>query len=231
MAKLSKRIKTLKSKVDTNKSYSLEEAIEILKNNSTVKFDETLDIVVRLGVNPQHSDQLVRGVVQLPHGTGKSIKVAVFAKGDKVQEALDAGADIVGSDDLVAKIEAGEIDFQKCIATPDMMALIGRVAKILGPKGLMPNAKLGSVTVNVKDAISAAKSGQVEFRVEKQGIIHNGVGKLSFSKEALVENAKALIDALQRAKPTAVKGNYFIKAVLTSTMGVGLPIELSGIVK
>ena len=227
MAKLSKRLAKVNSAIDKNKVYSLEEAVNFLKNNTTVKFDETLDIAVKLGVNPQHSDQLVRGVTILPHGTGKTVAVAVFAKGDKAQEAKDAGADIVGAEDLVEQIEKGEINFEKCIATPDMMAVLGRVAKILGPKGLMPNAKLGSVTVNVKDAVKAAKGGQIEFRVEKTGIIHCGLGKLSFSEVALVENTKVLFEALSKAKPTGAKGSYFVRATLSSTMGVGLKIDIA----
>ena len=227
MAKLSKRLAKVNSSIDKNKVYSLAEAVSLLKSNSTVKFDETLDVAVKLGVNPQHSDQLVRGVTILPHGTGKTVSVAVFAKGEKAQEAKDAGADIVGAEDLVEQIEKGEINFEKCIATPDMMAVLGRVAKILGPKGLMPNAKLGSVTVNVKDAVKAAKGGQIEFRVEKTGIIHCGLGQLSFSEVALVENTKVLFEALSKAKPTGAKGSYFVKATLSSTMGVGLKIDIA----
>ncbi len=231
MVKISKRIKSLRSSIDTNKTYQLEEAIKILKTNSTLKFKETLDIAVKLGINPQHSDQIVRGVVNLPNGTGKSVRVAVFAKGEKAQEAKDAGADIVGSDDLVDQISQGVVNFDKCIATPDMMGVLGKVAKVLGPKGLMPNAKLGSVTMNIKDAVNSAKSGQVEFRAEKNGIIHCGLGKLSFDNNLLVENVKVFFDALNRAKPSGAKGVYFVKSTITSTMGLGLKLDLSSVIK
>ncbi|MFL1780786.1 50S ribosomal protein L1 [Candidatus Hepatincolaceae symbiont of Richtersius coronifer] len=231
MTKETKRIKKIREAVDFTKTYSVEEAIKILKSNSAVKFDETLDVAVKLGINPQHSDQIVRGVVQLPNGLGKNIRVAVFARGDKAAEALAAGADIVGADDLVDKIQQGEILFDRCIATPDMMALIGKVAKVLGPKGLMPNAKLGTVTLNIKDAVMAAKAGQVEFRAEKTGIIHSGLGKLSFSENALIENIKTFFDALSRAKPSGAKGAYFVKATITSTMGVGLKLDMGSVVK
>lgn len=229
--KEAKRIRKIKDNVDLNKVYSLEEAVKILMANGSQKFAETLDVAVKLGVNPQHSDQIVRGVVQLPNGTGKTARVAVFARGDKAVEAKEAGADIVGSEDLVEAIQKGEINFDKCIATPDMMALLGRVAKILGPKGLMPNAKLGSVTLNIKSAVEAAKAGQVEFRAEKAGIVHGGLGKLNFKEDALIENVKVFFDALAKAKPSGAKGAYFIKANISSTMGVGLKLDLSSIVK
>ncbi len=231
MKKNTKRIEKLQKNLDTEKLYSLKEAVSLIKANTSVKFDETLDVAINLGIDATKSDQLVRGVVQLPHGNGKSVKIAVFATGAKAQEAKDAGADIVGSDDLVAAIEKGEINFDKCIATPDMMLLLGKVAKILGPKGLMPNAKLGSVTVNIKDAVASAKAGQVEFRAEKGGIVHCGVGKLSFTENALVENLTALFDALAKAKPATSKGVYFRRMSLSSTMGVGLKLDLSSIVK
>lgn len=231
MVKLSKRIKALQSAIDINKVYSIEEAVKILKSNSKVKFPETLDVAVKLGVNPQHSDQIVRGVVQLPHGTGKTVKVAVFAKGEKAEEAKKAGADIVGAEDLVEQIEKGEINFDKCIATPDMMGLLGKVAKVLGPKGLMPNAKLGSVTLNVADAVNSAKAGQVEFRAEKSGIVHCGLGKLNFDESHLVENVKVFFDALNRARPSGAKGVYFVKSTVTSTMGLGLKLDIASVVK
>ncbi len=231
MVKDTKRIAKIKSSVDLMKMYPIEEAISIIVDNSKVKFSETMDIAVKLGVNPQHSDQIVRGVVQLPHGTGKVIKIAVFAKGDKAKEAMECGADIVGAEDLVEKIEGGTINFDKCIATPDMMVLLGKVAKILGPKGLMPNAKLGSVTMNIKAAVESAKAGQIEFRAEKAGIVHAGLGKLSFPQASLVENIKVFFDALAKAKPTGAKGTYFLKATISSTMGVGLKLDLSSVIK
>jgi large subunit ribosomal protein L1 len=226
-----KKIRKIKENLDVNKSYTVEEAVAFLKANKVSKFDETLDVALKLGINPQHSDQIVRGVVQLPHGTGKTVKVAVFARGEKANEAKTAGADIVGAEDLVEAIEKGQIDFDKCIATPDMMGLIGKVAKVLGPKGLMPNAKLGSVTLNIKDAVVAAKAGQIEFRAEKTGIVHAGLGKLSFSDANLVENVKTFFDAINRAKPSGAKGVYMLKATLTSTMGVGLKLDISSVAK
>ncbi|MDR2007348.1 MAG: 50S ribosomal protein L1 [Alphaproteobacteria bacterium] len=231
MTKEVKRIRKIKESVDTNKVYAIEEAVKILMANSKLKFPETLDVAVKLGVNPQHSDQIVRGVVQLPNGTGKTVKIAVLARGDKAAEAQAAGADIVGAEDLIEIVEKGEINFDKLIATPDMMALLGRVAKILGPKGLMPNAKLGSVTVNVKGAVEAAKAGQVEFRAEKAGIVHAGLGKLNFKEDALIENVKVFFDALAKAKPSGAKGAYFVRASISSTMGVGLKLDLSSVVK
>jgi len=231
MAKLSKRLKKLKSAVDFNKSYSVAEAIKLIKEHSSVKFVETLDVAVALGVDSQKSDQLVRGVSQLPGGTGKTVRVAVFATGDKAKEATEAGADVVGAADLVEEVAKGNINFDKCIATPDMMLLLGKVAKVLGPKGLMPNAKLGSVTVNVKDAVTAAKGGQVEFRAEKGGIVHCGVGKLDFADNVLEENVKALLDSLIKAKPAASKGLYLRRAYLSSTMGFAVRVDLSSVVK
>jgi large subunit ribosomal protein L1 len=185
---------------------------------------------MNLGVDPRHSDQMVRGVVELPHGTGKTLRVAVFAKGDKAKQALDAGADIVGAEDLAEKIQAGEMNFDRCIATPDMMGVVGKLGKVLGPRGLMPNPKLGTVTMNVTEAVRAAKAGQVEFRVEKAGIVHAGIGKASFSEENLTENVKAFIGAISRAKPTGVKGNYIRKISLSSTMGVGVKLDLASAV-
>ncbi len=227
MSKLSKRIKTIKESVEQDKVYSLKDAVDLVKSLSKVKFDETLELSLQLGVDPKYSDQMVRGVVSLPSGTGKDVKVAVFARGEKAEEAKAAGADIVGAEELVEEIQAGKIEFQKCIATPDTMALVGRVAKILGPKGLMPNPKLGSVTMNVSAAVKEAKAGQVEFRVEKAGIVHAGIGKLSFTSDALVKNAETLIDSILKAKPAGAKGAYMQKCHLSSTMGPGLRVDLS----
>ncbi|MGV3279126.1 50S ribosomal protein L1 [Rickettsiales bacterium LUAb2] len=227
--KLGKRLKTVKASTDFTKVYSVSEAIDFLKENSKVKFDETLEVSVKLGVDPKQSDQMVRGVVSLPGGTGKKLRVAVFAKDAKAEEAKQAGADIVGAEDLVEKISAGEIDFDRCVATPDMMALIGRVAKVLGPKGLMPNPKLGTVTMNIKEAVTNIKAGQVEFRIEKAGIVHAGLGKLSFSKEALIENVKTFFDQLSKSKPATSKGVFIVKANITSTMGLGLKLDISSV--
>ncbi len=230
MAKLGKRMEDVLSQVESEKVYSVLDAINLLKSFSKVKFDETLDIAINLGVDPKYSDQIVRGVASLPYGSGKSSKVAVFAKDEKAEEAKQAGADIVGSDDLVAKIEKGEIDFDRCIATPDMMALVGRVAKVLGPKGLMPNPKLGTVTIDVKKAVEDAKAGQIEFRADKFGIVHAGIGKLSFEANALLENAKYLIDVINKAKPSGAKGVFMKNISLSSTMGPGLKIDLASLV-
>lgn len=224
-----KRLNSIRKEVELNKHYDLDGAISLLKENSKVKFDETLEVSVKLGVDPKQSDQMVRGVAALPHGTGKKVRVAVFAKNEQAKEALDAGADIVGAEDLVEKISKGELEFDRCVATPDMMALVGRVAKILGPKGLMPNPKLGTVTVNVKNAISSIKSGQVEFRVEKAGIVHAGLGKLSFSKEFLAENVKSFFEQLSKSKPQTSKGVFIVKANITSSMGVGLKLDLNSV--
>lgn len=230
MVKKTKRMQAIHQVIDIDKVYTLSQAIDALKVSSKVKFDETVELAVVLGVNPQHSDQIVRSVVSLPHGLGKTIKVAVFAKGDKAQEARDAGADIVGDDDLCDKIKSGTIDFHKCIATPDMMPVVSKVAKILGPRGLMPNVKLGSVTANVAAAITSAKAGEVEFRAEKAGIVHAAVGKLSFDKTALLENVHAFVAAVSSAKPAGAKGQYFLSAYLSSTMGVGLKLDMQDIV-
>jgi large subunit ribosomal protein L1 len=197
-----------------------------VKANATAKFDETIEISMNLGIDPRHADQAVRGVVQMPNGTGKTVRIAVFAKGDKADEALAAGADIVGADDLAEKIQAGQIDFDRCIATPDMMMLVGRLGKVLGPRGLMPNPKLGTVTPNVGEAVKAAKGGAVEFRAEKAGIIHAGIGKASFTEQALVENAQAFIGSISRAKPAGAKGTYIQKVSLSSTMGPGVKVDL-----
>ena len=214
MAFQSKKAKKLATIVNREKLYGVTEAIALIKENATAKFDETIEVALNLGVDPRHADQMVRGVVSLPKGTGKTVRVAVFAKDAKAEEALAAGADIVGADDLIEQITNGNIDFDRCIATPDMMGLVGRVAKILGPKGMMPNPKLGTVTPNVGQAVKDAKGGQVEYRVEKAGIIHSGIGKASFSAEDLRENFDALVAAIVRAKPTGAKGKYLRKAAI-----------------
>ncbi|HPF46974.1 MAG: 50S ribosomal protein L1 [Alphaproteobacteria bacterium] len=225
MAKLSKRAKAMREGLNLNVSYSIEEAVKILKERSKVKFDETVEVAIGLGVDPRHADQMVRGVVGLPNGTGKSVRVAVFARGDNAEKAKKAGAELVGAEDLMEKIQNGEMNFDRCIATPDMMAVVGRLGKVLGPRGLMPNPKLGTVTQDVAGAVKAAKGGQVEYRVEKAGIIHVGVGKISFDDKSLVENVKTLIDAVIKAKPAGVKGTYFKTMSMSSTMGPGLTID------
>ena len=226
MAKLTKKAKALVGKVDREKFYALNDAIALLKEASKgSKFDETVEIAMNLGVDPKHADQQVRGMVSLPNGTGAIVRVAVFAKDDKAKEAKAAGADIVGAEDLVEKIQKGEVDFDRCIATPDMMALVGRVAKVLGPKGMMPNPKLGSVTPDVKKAVTDAKAGALEFRAEKAGVVHARVGKVSFDDKKLAENVMAFVEAIKRAKPTGSKGTYINKVSLSSTMGPGLKID------
>ena len=229
MARVTKRTKALLDGLDREKLYSVEEAVTVLKDRTKVKFDETLEISMNLGVDPRHADQMVRGVVSLPHGTGKSVRVAVFARGPKAEEAQAAGADVVGAEDLMEAIQKGEINFERCIATPDMMPVVGRLGKVLGPKGLMPNPKLGTVTMDVKAAVEAAKAGQLEFRVEKAGIVHGGVGKLSFEAGALAENASAFIKAIIKAKPSGAKGTYVKRVAISSTMGPGLQIDVSGL--
>ncbi|HIM24651.1 MAG TPA: 50S ribosomal protein L1 [Rhodospirillales bacterium] len=226
MAKYGKRLNKAYDTIDKNGFYLVTDAVKLIKDSATTKFDETVEVALNLGVDPKHADQMVRGTVTLPHGTGKALKVAVFAKGDKAKEAEDAGADFVGGDDLAEKIQKGETGFDRCIATPDMMAVVGKLGKVLGPKGLMPNPKLGTVTMDVKAAIGAAKAGQIEFRVEKEGIIHAGVGKASFSTEQLSENVSAFIGAILKAKPTGVKGSYLKKASLSSTMGPGIKLDI-----
>jgi large subunit ribosomal protein L1 len=221
-----KRLKAAAKTVEANKSYALAEAIAIVKANATAKFDETIEISMNLGIDPRHADQMVRGLVGLPNGTGKTLRVGVFARGAKAEEALAAGADVVGADDLAEKIQAGDIQFDRCIATPDMMALVGRLGKILGPRGLMPNPRLGTVTMDVKGAITAAKAGQVEFRAEKAGIVHAGIGKASFPEDKLLENAKAFADAIVKARPTGAKGTYVQKAALSSSMGPGVRVDV-----
>ncbi len=222
-----KKMKSMLEKVDRNAFYSIKDAVAMLKaNEKQRKFDESIEIAMNLGVDPRHADQVVRGMVSLPHGTGASVRVAVFAKDDKAKEAKDAGADLVGAEDLIEKVQGGAIDFDRCIATPDMMALVGRVARVLGPKGLMPNPKLGTVTPDVAKAVKDAKGGAIEFRAEKAGIIHAGVGKLSFDEKKLNDNVRAFIDAIKKAKPAGAKGTYIKKVTLTSTMGPGIKIDL-----
>ena len=227
--KQGKRLKGAYAAIDINKSYTLDEAIRLIKSNAKAKFDETVEMSLNLGIDPRHADQMVRGLTNLPNGTGRTVRVGVFARGPKADEALAAGADVVGADDLAEKIQAGEINFDRCIATPDMMGLVGRLGKILGPRGLMPNPRLGTVTMNVKDAITAAKGGQVEFRAEKAGIIHAGIGKVSFDEAALLENARALADAVQKARPAGAKGTYMQGAAVSSTMGPGIKVEISSL--
>lgn len=230
MAKLTKRQKVAVEMHDKEKHYPLAEAVDIVKANASSKFDETVEIAMNLGVDPRHADQMVRGVIQLPNGTGKSVRVAVFARGDKADEATAAGAELVGAEDLMEKIQAGAMDFDRCIATPDMMAVVGRLGKVLGPRGLMPNPKLGTVTPNVTDAVKAAKGGQVEFRAEKTGIVHAGLGKSSFTKEALNENIKAFVGAVMKAKPTGAKGTFIKKIAVSSTMGPGVKLEVGDVI-
>ncbi len=218
-----------KELVDRERTYALGEAIALVKQGAKAKFDETVEMSVGLGVDPRHADQMVRGVVALPHGTGKSVRVAVFAKGDKADAAREAGADVVGDDDLAADVQAGKIEFDRCIATPDMMPVVGKLGRILGPRGLMPNPKLGTVTPDVTEAVQAAKGGQVEFRVEKAGIVHAGIGKASFDEQALAANARALVDALNRAKPSGAKGTYMKRAALSSSQGPGVKLDVAAL--
>ncbi|HEX7821418.1 MAG TPA: 50S ribosomal protein L1 [Sphingobium sp.] len=227
MAKQSKKAKALSAAVDSNKLHGVDEAIALIKTHATAKFDETVEVALNLGVDPRHADQMVRGVVTLPAGTGKDVRVAVFARNEKAAEATAAGAEIVGAEDLLESIQNGNFDFDRVIATPDMMGLVGRLGKVLGPKGLMPNPKLGTVTPNVADAVKAAKGGQIEFRVEKAGIIHAGLGKSSFSSEDLRKNFDAFVDAIVKAKPTGSKGKYVRKIALSSSMGPGVKVDVS----
>ena len=229
MAKQSKRRKLALEELGSDTGYELSEAIKLVKKTASTKFDETIELALNLGVDPRHSDQMVRGAVSLPNGTGKTVRVAVFAKDDKADEARQAGADIVGADDLAESVSKGEILFDRCVATPDMMAVVGRLGKVLGPRGLMPNPKLGTVTNDVAAAVSAVKGGQVAFRVEKAGIVHAGVGKASFSESALQENVQAFIDAVNSAKPSGVKGSFLQQATISATMGPGIRIDVAGI--
>jgi large subunit ribosomal protein L1 len=227
MAGKGKRLNAAYETVDRNKAYDLGEAVKLVKANAKAKFDETVELSMNLGIDPRHADQQVRGVVQLPNGTGKTVRVAVFAKGDKAEEATAAGADLVGAEDLAEKIQGGEMDFDRCIATPDMMAVVGRLGKVLGPRGLMPNPKLGTVTPNVADAIKAAKGGEVTFRAEKAGIVHVGVGKASFGEDAIAENIRAVFDAIPKAKPSGAKGTYIKRVSVSSTMGPGMQLDIA----
>jgi large subunit ribosomal protein L1 len=227
MAKLGKRVRALRDGIDRTKLYPLEEAVKLVKARANAKFDETIEVAMNLGVDPRHADQMVRGVCNLPNGSGRTVRVGVFARGAKADEAKAAGADVVGAEDLVEKVQGGTIEFDRCIATPDMMPLVGRLGKVLGPRGLMPNPKVGTVTTDVAGAVAAAKGGAVEFRVEKAGIVHAGIGKASFADDKLVENIKAFADAVAKAKPSGAKGTYVQRVALSSTMGPGVKIEPS----
>jgi large subunit ribosomal protein L1 len=229
MTHAGKRIKKAIEGVERTKLYKLEEAVKLVKDRATAKFDETVEIALNLGVDPKHADQMVRGVVNLPNGTGRTLKVAVFARGAKADEAKAAGADIVGAEDLVNTVNGGQIDFDRCIATPDMMPLVGRLGKVLGPRGLMPNPKVGTVTMDVAGAVKASKGGAVEFRVEKAGIIQGSVGKASFGEDKLAENIRAFVDAVNKAKPTGAKGTYLKRVAISSTMGPGVKLDLSSV--
>ncbi len=230
MANIGKRTTKAREGVNRDKAYSLEEAVKMVKERAKAKFDETVEIAMNLGVDPKHADQMVRGMVNLPNGTGRTLRVGVFARGAKADEAKAAGADVVGAEDLVEKVNAGQIDFDRCIATPDLMPLVGRLGKVLGPRGLMPNPKVGTVTMDVTTAVRGAKGGSVEFRVESAGIVQAGVGKASFSAEKLVENIKAFADAVNKAKPTGAKGHYINRIAISSTMGPGVKVELATVV-
>ncbi|MCP2670495.1 50S ribosomal protein L1 [Maricaulaceae bacterium EIL42A08] len=227
MAKIAKRIAAAREGIDPKAVYSVDDAVKMVKERAKAKFDETIEVAVNLGVDPRHADQMVRGVANLPNGTGRSVRVAVFAKGPKADEALAAGADVVGAEDLVEKVQAGNIDFDKVIATPDMMPLVGRLGKVLGPRGMMPNPKVGTVTMDLKTAVDNSKGGAVEFRVEKNGIVHAGVGKASFSEAQLVENVRALLTALVKAKPTGAKGTFVKRIAISSTMGPGVKVDVA----
>lgn len=226
-----KRLRKVREGMDRSKPWTLEEAVSFVKKNATAKFDETIDLAINLGIDTKQSDQNVRGMVVLPNGTGKNVRVAVFAKGPKAEEAKKAGADLVGDDDLAQRIQKGDMPFERVIATPDMMGVVGKLGQVLGPKGLMPNPKLGTVTMDVTAAVKAAKGGSVEFRAQKEGLVHVGVGKASFDEKKLVQNIRALMDALLKAKPQSMKGNYIKKVSISSTMGPGLKLELSGLTK
>ncbi|MAB12351.1 50S ribosomal protein L1 [Parvibaculum sp.] len=225
MAKAGKRITNAREGIDRKATYSLDEAVKLVKSKAGAKFDETVEVAIALGVDPRHADQMVRGVVTLPNGSGRSVRVAVFAKGDKAEAAKAAGADVVGAEDLAEEVQGGKIDFDRCIATPDMMPLVGRLGKVLGPRGLMPNPKVGTVTPDVEEAVKAAKGGAVEFRVEKAGIVHAGVGKASFTEDQIAGNIRALVDAVNKAKPTGAKGTYIKRIAISSTMGPGVKVD------
>jgi large subunit ribosomal protein L1 len=224
-----KRIVNAYKNLDKNQAYALKDAVKLVKENATAKFDETIDLAINLGVDPKYADQMIRGVCSLPHGNGKTVRVAVFAQGEKADEAKSAGADIVGAENLVDSILAGKIDFDRCIATPDMMGLAGRVARVLGPKGLMPNPKLGTVTTDVATAVKKAKAGEVQYRVEKNGIVHAGIAKASFSEDKIYDNAKMFIETIIKAKPQTLKGTYLKKISISSTMGVGLKVDAAAL--
>lgn len=230
MAKIGKRLKKANATIDRDVFMAVSDAVKAVKTNATAKFDETVEVVMNLGVDPRHADQMVRGMVQLPNGTGKTVRVAVFARGEKAEQAKEAGADLVGAEDLAEQIQNGEMNFDRCIASPDMMAVVGRLGKVLGPRGLMPNPKLGTVTPNVVEAVAAAKAGSVEFRVEKNGIIHAGIGKASFSEDALTENLKAFVSAVNKAKPAGSKGTYLKRIGLSSTMGPGVKLDVADVI-
>ncbi|HEX2430054.1 MAG TPA: 50S ribosomal protein L1 [Aestuariivirgaceae bacterium] len=230
MSRISKRVTKTREGLDPAKSYDLNEALKMIKHRAVAKFDETIEVALNLGVDPRHADQMVRGVCNLPNGTGRKVRVAVFAKGGKAEEAKKAGADIVGAEDLVETVQKGTIEFDRAIATPDMMPLVGRLGKVLGPRGLMPNPKVGTVTPDVAGAVKAAKGGAVEFKVEKAGIVHAGVGKASFSEDALAGNIRAFVDAVVKAKPTGAKGTYLKRVSLSSTMGPGIKLDLATVV-
>ncbi len=227
MAKIGKRTKAARAQIEGKEALGIDEAVGLVKGNATAKFDETIEIAMNLGVDPRHADQMVRGAVTLPNGTGKTVRVAVFARGPKADEAKEAGADIVGAEDLMETIQGGKIEFDKCIATPDMMPIVGRLGKILGPRNLMPNPKVGTVTMDVTEAVTAAKGGQGQFQAEQAGVVHAGVGKVSFDADKLVENVLAFVDAVSKAKPTGAKGTYMKKVSLSSTMGPGVSVDVT----
>lgn len=226
MAKVGKRMKAATAAFNSKQELSIEEAISLVKNNSKTKFDETVDLALNLGVDPRHADQMVRGVCALPNGTGRNVRVAVFARGAKADEATKAGADMVGAEDLMETVQAGSVDFDRCIATPDLMPIVGRLGKVLGPRNLMPNPKVGTVTMDVADAVTAAKSGEVQFKAEKAGVVHAGVGKTSFDEKKLVENVKAFIESVKKVKPTGAKGTYLQKVSISSSMGPSVTLNL-----
>ena len=229
MSHAGKRIRKARESVARTKLYPLDEAVKLVKSGASAKFDETVELAINLGVDPKHADQMVRGVVNLPNGTGRTLRVAVFARGAKAEEARNAGADVVGAEDLVAAVQGGTIDFDRCIATPDMMPLVGRLGKVLGPRGLMPNPKVGTVTMDIANAVVASKGGSVEFRVEKAGIVQGSVGKASFGEEQLAQNIRAFVDAVTKAKPTGSKGTYLQRAAISSTMGPGVKLDIASL--